>query len=207
MEQNPRIKDVVISTLLVTPSGALSPGLLSAAAVASGATLGALGGLMVSLGHVAVELPYLLVLTTMLSGIRETLLKYKKILSLIVLAFATFFAYGLVSGGGVPKVTVTDALLAGIFFTASNVYFLLWWVTVGLPLVEMASASKKHFVTMYLSHVWMDFAWLTLLSVMGKALFVAAMSKLFNVALAMLMMLFAVDITLKSFIGKGFLPS
>jgi len=206
LRQDPPIKEVIISTLMLTPSGAFSPGLLSAAAVAAGSTLGPLGGILVSAGHMAFELPYLVLLSFLLSNIRNTLLKYKKILSIIVLAFATFFAYGLVNGGNMPKVSVTDAFLAGLVFTASNVYFLLWWVTVGLPLVEMGSASKKHFIAMYASHVWMDFLWLALLAVAGKLLFSIALSKIFNIALAALMMLFAIDIVLKSFTDKGILP-
>ncbi len=191
---------------MLTPSGAFSPGLLSAAAVAAGGTLGPIGGILVSTGHMAFELPYLILLSFLLSNVRDALMKYKRVLSIIVLAFATFFAYGLVNGGGMPKVTVTDAFLAGLVFTASNVYFLLWWVTVGLPLVEMGSTSKKHFAAMYASHVWMDFLWLALLAAAGKLLFSVALSKIFNVALAALMMLFAIDIVLKSFTNRGILP-
>ncbi len=206
MGQSPRIKDVIVSTLMLTPSGAFSPGLLSAAAVASGTALGPLGGVLVSAGHVAFELPYLVLLSVLLSSIRKVLLRFKKVLSIIVLAFATFFAYGLLSGGSMPKVTISDAFLAGLVFTASNVYFLLWWVTVGLPLVEIGSVSRKHFLVMYASHAWMDFLWLTLLAAAGQLLFSIALSKVFNIALASLMMLFAIDIVLKSFINRGILP-
>jgi threonine/homoserine/homoserine lactone efflux protein len=203
--EEPKLSEVVTSTLLVTPSGALSPGLLSAAAIAAGTSLGPLGGLLVALGHTLVELPYVGVLALTLSKVREKLTKFKKPLSLLVLAFALFFAWGTV-GSGMPKIGVTDALVAGVVFTASNFYFLLWWATVGLPLLEKASVSRKHFVTMYVSHVWMDYVWLALLAAFGYALARSVIGPYFNAALALLMVIFALDVVLKSFTGKGILP-
>ncbi|WP_238374136.1 LysE family transporter [Ignicoccus hospitalis] len=197
------MRDVILMTLLVTPSGAFSPGLLSASAVAAGAGSGVLGGIAVATGHVLFELPYVFLLTKTLGKVKNVLDKYNKVLALVVFAFALFFAKGLLESPDMPKVTVNDALMAGFVFTAFNAYFLLWWVTVGLPLVEAASLSTTTFVAMYLSHVWMDYVWLAALAALGGSV---ANFTLINYILAALLMLFAVDVVTKSFFGKGILP-
>ncbi len=57
------------------------------------------------------------------------------------------------------------ATIAGIVFTGLNPYFLLWWATIGLPLIEKAvRGGPKLLAIMYASHVWLDYAWLGLLA-------------------------------------------
>jgi len=199
-------KDIILKTLVVTPSGALSPGLLSASAVAAGLVSGPLGGLAVAFGHMAFELPYVFLLSKAIGKVRGHLERFKKVLGLVVFLFTLFFAQGLLTSAGMPNVNVSDALLAGFVFTASNFYFLLWWATVGIPLIEMASESTKNFAIMYLSHVWMDYAWLALLAGLGRAMTLLGGAVYLNVALAILLMVFGVDVLLKSFVGKGILP-
>ncbi|UXD21356.1 lysine transporter LysE [Ignicoccus pacificus DSM 13166] len=200
-------KDLVMKTLLITPSGALSPGLLSASAVAAGASLGVLGGLLVALGHTLFELPYVFVLSTMMGRIKRIAEKYGKVLNAIVIAFALFFAWGLIEGGGSASVSVSDALAAGFIFTASNAYFLLWWATVGFPLVEEIAGSPRRFAVMYTSHVWMDYVWLALLAAVGGASrLLGPYYSLFNYALAAMLVIFALDIALRTYLNKKLLP-
>ena len=199
-------KDVVVRTLVVTPSGALSPGLLSASAVAVGLTSGPLGGLAVALGHMAFELPYVFLLSRAVGKIRPQLERFKKALGVLVFAFALFFAEGLLSSPSMPKVNVSDAFLAGFAFTAFNFYFLLWWATVGLPLVELAAESKKNFAVMYLSHVWMDYVWLAILAGIGSTASLIGGMAYLNYALAIMLVVFGLDVLLKSFFNKGILP-
>jgi len=44
-----------------------------------------------------------------------------------------------------------------------NPYFIVWWLAVGSKLVvdALAFASLLGVLLMYISHVWMDYAWLT----------------------------------------------
>jgi len=67
-----RRRDLVVETLLISPSGALSPGPLSAMAVAAGLALGALGGLAIALGHTLFELPYVALLLRLASRLRRS---------------------------------------------------------------------------------------------------------------------------------------
>jgi len=200
-------KELVSKTLLITPSGALSPGLLSASAVAAGTSLGMLGGLLVALGHTLFELPYVFLLSLMTSKIKRIAEKYGKVLNAVVIAFALFFAWGLIEGGGSAKVTVSDALLAGFLFTASNAYFLLWWATVGFPLVEAVEGRIERFGLMYLSHVWMDYVWLAVLAAAGGAAkILGPYYNLFNYALALLLIVFSIDIALRTYLNRRLLP-
>ncbi len=200
-------KELVTKTLLITPSGALSPGLLSASAVAAGTSLGPIGGIMVALGHTLFELPYVYFLSTMMGKIKDIADRYGKLLNAIVIAFALFFAWGLVQGGGSTKVSVSDALLAGFIFTASNAYFLLWWATVGFPLIEAVGGEPRRFGVMYLSHVWMDYVWLAMLATVGGASkLLGPYYSLFNYALAAMLVIFALDIAFRTYLKRALLP-
>jgi len=170
---------VVLLTLAITPSGALSPGPLSASAVALGALMGPLGGFLAALGHMVVELPYVLLLYRFTFTLRSFITKFKVALNTVVVVFLLYFSYmllrdsisivmglegsqspGFIVGGGLLEAMVTGALLTGF-----NAYFLLWWLTVGYPLIEESSKlGFRGFTVMYASHVWMDYAWLTLLA-------------------------------------------
>ncbi|ABM80625.1 LysE family transporter [Hyperthermus butylicus] len=215
------LRSIVITTLLVTPSGALSPGLLSASAIAVGVYLGAVGGLVVALGHMVFELPYVGLLVYWAERFNRVLRKLEKPLALLTLAAAAYFAAGLfetaagllwgtgdtsygVSVGSTP----TQAFVAGIVFTGGNPYFLAWWLTIGLPLVRgAASLGARGFAAMYLSHVWIDYAWLVLLAAAGGGL--AGIPSLYAallVALTLLLIVFAVDVALRAFTGKKLLP-
>ena len=170
---------VVLLTLAITPSGALSPGPLSASAVALGALMGPLGGFLAALGHMVVELPYVLLLYRFTFTLRSFITRFKVALNTVVVVFLLYFSYmllrdsisivmglegsqspGFIVGGGLLEAMVTGALLTGF-----NAYFLLWWLTVGYPLIEESSKlGFRGFTVMYASHVWMDYAWLTLLA-------------------------------------------
>ncbi len=205
---NGNYKEIAFKTVLITPSGAFSPGVLSAAAVAAGTSLGVMGGLMVSTGHVAFELPYVFLLSKLMGRLGPVIKRLEKPLSIIVLAFAIFFAWGLVEGGSASvKINLNDAFLAGFVFTASNAYFLLWWATVGLPLIEMTAGRLDKFAVMYASHAWMDYLWLGLLAAIGNVTkLLGPYEVIFNLALASMLIVFATDIVLKSFTGKSLLP-
>jgi len=200
-------------TLAITPSGALSPGPLSASAVAVGALVGPLGGFVVAFGHMVVELPYVLLLYRLSSQFRVYLERFKVVLNAVVVAFLLFFSYMLLRdaisialGGAPPALGSTvagggllGAFLTGVTLTGFNVYFLLWWLTVGYPLVEeSAKLGLRGFTIMYSSHVWMDYAWLTLLASGGLAIKLAGSTAYAALlaALALVLVFFATRIAL-----------
>jgi len=215
-----RLHSVVIETLAITPSGALSPGFLSASAIAVGSMMGALGGLMVSLGHILFELPYVGLLVYWAEKLESKLKRFERPLALATAAMALYMAIGLVGAAldgdmgelagkiGVRGDGLLYALGLGVWFTAFNPYFLIWWVTIGLPLVRSAASyGAKGFTVMYFSHVWIDLAWLTLLATAGGLLskyHIVYSSML--LALAAMLIAFAADMLLRSFSGRRLLP-
>ncbi len=175
---------VIMKTIILSGSGALSPGPLSASAIALGGLVGALGGFYAALGHMLFELPYVALLTLSLARLDKSLFPRRKaVLLLFSAGFMLYFSVGLaqlaLSSGGLlqgrlylpvsglgSKVLLSVAV--GFLLTAANPYFLLWWLTVGQPIVSNASKSRRMFLTVYSSHVWMDYAWLTFLAAAGS---------------------------------------
>ena len=57
--------------------------------------------------------------------------------------------------------------LMGLAFTGLNPHFILWWLTVGANLIVQSlefTPPLAGTLFMYLSHIWMDYAWLTLVA-------------------------------------------
>jgi threonine/homoserine/homoserine lactone efflux protein len=173
-----QLKKIVTLTIAISPSGALSPGPLSAMAVTAGLTLGAIGGLGLALGHMLVELPYIALLYFSMEKTRKYLEKGKAPMNLIVSAFLVYFSYllfqtvfqnNLLDTSSQPAImSFLGAVIFGAVLTGFNPYFLMWWITVGYPLVNSASENgRKGLMAMYSSHVWMDYVWLVFLATAG----------------------------------------
>ncbi len=162
----------VIKVVAVTASGALAPGPLFFTNITQGAKTGAKGGLAFSIGHTIFELGLVIFLALTLQTIlNET---NKPVISLVVgvaggLALLVFGFLQIRGGVASKPQTARDEerparnpLLLGTVFTGLNPYFIIWWVFVGsLLIVEALSlASFAGVFIMYVSHVWMDYAWL-----------------------------------------------
>ncbi len=210
-------KGLVLKTIAVTPSGALSPGPLSLSAIVAGATLGPLGGFYVALGHMAFELPYVAILWLGAGRVESYIRRFERLLATVTALFILYFAYltaqvalaGFELSEGEYKIlTPLHAVAAGVFFTAFNPYFLLWWVSVGYPLISEASrGGGQGLMVMYLSHVWMDYVWLVLLAATGGL--VAKLGLAYNVLMgvvAAVLVALAADMVARAWTGKRILP-
>ncbi len=208
---------LALLTLAVTPSGAMSPGPLTVSAIASGIGRGWRGGVLVSMGHMIFELPYVVFLSFALGSIKYVLegpLGY--LLITVASGFIVFFAYLLIkdalrgSSAGEVRAVRTNPVVTGLVLTAFNVYFLLWWVSVGFPLIiGAASLGIAGFVVMYSAHVWMDFAWLGLMSELGgrgASLMGRKYYRAFLLALAAVLLLFAINLMTSKYLGIKVLP-
>ncbi|MGC8582662.1 MAG: LysE family transporter [Thermoproteus sp.] len=212
------LADLIIQTLIVTPSGAFSPGPLTTAAVVSGALrprAAARSGLAVAAGHMAFELPYVLALGLVAGALGS----FQKPLAAVSLAFSLFFAYltasdGLASIRGNTRQMSGGRLslppfLTGLVFTGANPYFLMWWATVGLPLVGEAFAlGPLGVAAMYGAHVWMDYLWLSLMASLGGGASRVLNNRRYGyllIALSALLALFGINIFLKAFVGVDLL--
>lgn len=193
---------------LISASGALTPGPLTAAAAAIGARRGWLGGLLVSLGHMIVELPLVILIAFgLFSFLNEGLVKFLSVLggtTLLIFAYLTARS----SAKFEKKETDRSPILIGVIFTALNPFFLVWWATVGAALVaeSIVLYSNSGIVIFYTSHVWLDFLWLTFVA--GISSFssrILTIYRAFLMFLAILVALFGIDFLLYGLFGKKFL--
>lgn len=168
--------ELVTLTLLITPSGALSPGPLTASTLALGTREGWRAGILVAVGHTLVEFPYIVLLYYALSTITRLLRGgIGLILGLSDAFIVLYFGFLLLSQSLSKNIEVRPGRLyrlhpihVGVLLTAFNVFFLLWWVGVGLPLIRAAIPwGLAGIAVMYVSHVWMDYVWLGLIALAG----------------------------------------
>lgn len=161
----------VSTVVLVTASGALMPGPLFFANVSHGAKSGAKSGLLFSVGHTIVELALAAVLALGFSTVvdRPEVHLLTGLLGGVALVFFGVLQIrdSLKPRGGQTMFSdalVRNPIVLGIVFTGLNPYFIMWWLTIGVKLVSDAVVflSFAGFLLMYVSHVWMDYAWLTL---------------------------------------------
>ena len=177
------LREALLAAVTITPSGALSPGPLSASAVAAGVGLGVAGGLLVALGHLVVEAPYIVLVAKLYSAVEERMKKLAPILNAVAAAFTLYFAYlvgvdgyrlltqGFTGSVGEAISSPLAALAAGVILTGANAYFLAWWLTVGKPIVDgMRSLPLGAATLVYATHYAYDLGWLALLAYMGGAL-------------------------------------
>jgi threonine/homoserine/homoserine lactone efflux protein len=70
-----------------------------------------------------------------------------------------------------PKqMTNRKLFFIGLAFTGLNPYFIIWWLTIGANLIlsSLEFGGLVGVVFMYVCHVWVDYAWLTLLANFAK---------------------------------------
>jgi len=154
----------LIKVALISSSGALAPGPLTAATMAVGMKDGWKGGLKVAMGHLIVELPLVIVIALGLYVIFNP--TFLRISSFVGGLFMIYFA----------NLTIRDAfgelrsynfegypLMVGVTLSALNPFFILWWIGIGSPLIieAMTNWGILSILPFYLAHVWLDFVWLT----------------------------------------------
>jgi len=214
---------LAVSTIVVSASGVLSPGPLTASAVAIGTKRFAKGGFLIAFGHMLFEFPYVMILASLYSSIGFFLkdINVGYALTIIILLFILFFSYLTIREGitviksGAERIEKSGSyafnpILIGIALTGFNPYFLLWWLSIGLPLIRLS--MKMGFpllLLMYGSHVWMDYFWLTLMGFAGENGVKMLKTKGYGIlliALGLILALFAMNISLKTFLNLSILP-
>lgn len=153
--------------VLVSLSGVMAPGPMSAVAVGKGSN-SPRAGLWISVGHGIVEVPLMIALL-MGFGKLVQITTVKSFIACVGGVFLFLMAAGMLRDAGAKKLkSKSDArspLVIGIAASAGNPYFLLWWATVGMTLlVETKLYGIPGFVAFALVHWACDFAWLGLLS-------------------------------------------
>ncbi len=162
----------LLKVVVISASGALAPGPLTAATASAGLKRGWKAGIETSLGHTIVELPLVILLSL---GV-ATILKDPKasfFLGVLGSGFLFFFGFSTIREAfqyrpqGQPlKQKTPPPLMTGVFLSALNPYFIAWWVGIGMPLISEALkiAGYLGIGLFYIFHVWLDYAWLSLIA-------------------------------------------
>jgi len=210
---------LALQTLMITPSGALSPGPLTVATMTLGTRGGWRSGILVALGHMLFELPYVVMLTVAFNSMKMFLESFNILILYAGVAIILYFAYMLLHDAlkgirmndykNTSKIS-RNPIVIGFTFTAFNVFFLMWWLSIGMSLVSrIFEVGIATIAIIYPVHVWMDFAWLSLVaeaSKHGTRLLSETGYRILMALFGVLMMLFAANILLKNFLGFSILP-
>lgn len=157
----------MLKAALISLSGVLSPGPITAVTVSKG-TEHPLTGLYVAIGHAIVELPIMILIAVGLDkylqinwvrvaiGVLGGLFLFKMGLGLLKNIFSTKIGY--------DNFNYTP-IQAGVILSISNPYFLIWWTTVGAMLLSGAYQFGMVGVILFmLIHLGCDFLWYIFLS-------------------------------------------
>ncbi len=158
----------LLQVFVISFSGAMQPGPVTATAIAIGGRNRYAGTLM-ALGHIIIEFPLMVLIMLGAAKVLKSS-KFQIAIGLaggvVLLIMAVTMLIGLrqidssqaKKGGDKP-------VLAGLILSASNPYFLLWWATVGLALATTAREfGIWAFALFALVHWLCDCLWLQALS-------------------------------------------
>ncbi|MHA1506911.1 MAG: LysE family transporter [Candidatus Asgardarchaeia archaeon] len=164
----------ILKVVVVTSSGALSPGPLTFSTINEGAEDGWRSGLMISIGHTIVEFPLVILIALGLTSFLTDLVK--KVISisggflLIFLSYLTLKGLFRELNETSYKKMVKSPLSIGILLSALNPYFLTWWIFVGgsLAIEAYYLGGFLGILVMFLSHIWMDYVWLVTIAYLSS---------------------------------------
>jgi len=177
--------DFIVAVVLITASGALMPGPLFFTTISHGMKSGARGGLAFSIGHTLFEFSLVLFLALIWNfGVKQVAGQSVIRLSIGIVGGLALYAFGTLQIYESFKSKTFDyqkevksksqkvrhPLVLGLAFTGLNPFFIVWWLTAGLELIERALtiASFAGVLIMYVAHVWMDYAWLIATAYLAK---------------------------------------
>jgi threonine/homoserine/homoserine lactone efflux protein len=158
----------LFQVIVISLSGVMAPGPVTAAAIGMGAR-SRYAGMLLAIGHGIVEFP-LIVLIVLGMGRILKLPSAQIVIGLAGGAFLLMMAIGMLRSlhsaqTQETKVAKSAPMLAGIILSAGNPYFLFWWATVGLALATTATGMGIWaFVLFAVVHWLCDFVWLGALS-------------------------------------------
>ena len=159
--------------VVISASGVMSPGPMTFATIASGSKKGWRAGPSIGLGHMIVELPLVFVIAMGATFIISLDLRWVSLgggIFMVIFGFLTIRgSMGAEKRGAVSRLS-GHPLILGVGLSSLNPYFLIWWATVGAPLVIIAMdmAGMWGVGAMFASHIWLDYLWLTLLALLGS---------------------------------------
>jgi threonine/homoserine/homoserine lactone efflux protein len=172
-----QIIEFAVLVIIISASGVMSPGPLFTANITYGLREGVRSGIKIAIGHTIVELPLVILLGIGVFSL-EIFPEFKTIISifgaLTLFGFAALQIKTIVGKKkNILKKPKQGPIITGIVFSALNPFFIIWWITIGFKLISDAMMiwAFVGVLIVFLSHIWMDFAWL------GLTAFLASKSK------------------------------
>lgn len=169
-----QVIDFVVSVIIISASGVMTPGPLFAANVVFGLKDGIRSGVKMAMGHTIVELPLVIFLGIGVFSL-EIFPEFRTAISI----FGSFTLF--VFAGIQIRITLQKkeskwvhhnhgAIIAGITLSALNPFFIIWWLSVGFKLISDAMMiwAFTGIIVLFILHIWMDFAWLGAVAYLAK---------------------------------------
>ncbi len=158
----------LIQVFIISFSGAMQPGPVTATAITMGVR-SRWAGVLLAVGHGIAEFPLMLLILLGAGALlrRSTTQVTVGLAGGAVLLYMAWRMFK--SSKAVPNAQA-DArkgkpILAGIVLTGSNPYFLIWWATVGLALATTATGfGIRAFALFAIVHWFVDLFWVSALS-------------------------------------------
>ena len=195
-----------VMVIAISASGVMSPGPLFTANIVYGLKEGKIAGLKIAMGHTVVEFPLIFFLGLGTISL-ETFPEYR-ILITVIGAIGLFVFAGLqiksIFGKDFRNKTNSNknSFLAGIFLSALNPFFIIWWLTIGIVLITESITlwGLSGILVLFVFHIWMDYVWLfTVAGFASKAKNVLSNNnyKILIVGLSILLVYFGIQFLLQ----------
>ena len=158
----------LVSAIIISLSGVMAPGAVTAATIAQG-TRSRWAGTLISVGHGIVEMPLIFLLMLGLHFFFE-MAPVKITIGILGGGFLLWMGYGMIRQIRKPAAEQagnfkSGSIVTGILLSATNPYFLLWWATVRLNLAMGASELGLTALILFAIVHWLcDVVWLSILS-------------------------------------------
>lgn len=177
----------LLKTILISLSGVMAPGAVTAATIARGMR-NRWAGTLISLGHGIVEIPLIFLLMLGL-GLVFKMDPVKIIIGILGGGFLLWMGIDMLLQTPNESAIIQEPLhkgsiMTGIVLSATNPYFLFWWATVGLNLAIGAKELGAIALILFAVVHWMcDLIWLSFLSIaaylthLGASLFSAKIQR------------------------------
>ncbi len=210
---------LLITVQLLSATGALAPGPLFIINLIYGSYGGWKNGFKMALGHMLVEFPLYLAIGL---GLISLMYMADVKIYLGITGGIVMIAFGILQFTSLRKrknyVSNTNIafkkhgpLLMGVLLSAFNPFFILWWIFIGSTFIygTINILSYYGLPLIYMSHVWMDFVWLTFtahMAFLGRNLLKEKFYNFFVAALSLLLVVFGIHFISKSLWGISILP-
>ncbi|MDI6691194.1 MAG: LysE family transporter [Candidatus Bathyarchaeota archaeon] len=152
----------LLSVIVVSLSGVMSPGPLFAVTIAK-ASKEKNAGILISIGHGVVEFPLMSLIYLGFAWVFTSALT-QKVIGFVGGALMIYLGFKMLKNRGEAESESSyfryGSIISGILATAGNPYFLLWWATIGAFLVINAAIfGIVGFLIFALTHWSCDLVW------------------------------------------------